>query len=241
MTSTRPVSRRVAIMWAAVGLLAIVGLVALTSWLRLEVQTDDAPPSAGAGVAVVPDDDAVDPLRDEITCPPPPDEEETGLDRRPLPITSTQLYDCPRSYDGRVVQFTGEVVGGLLERRDGIWAQLNDDAYGTSPAGPLPAHRDFRGSNTGVGVLLPPGADRSVHWIGGPGRRGDVLEVAGRFHRTDRATGEVAIIRADEVRVVERGSATEGGDAPRRPVVASIAALLALTAVLLERRVRAGR
>lgn len=240
MTSTRPVARRVALMWTAVALLAVVGLIALTSWLRLEAPTPEDPGPAGATAGVTSDDDAVDPLRDEVSCPPALDDNEVGRSRRPLAITSTQLYDCPRSYDGRIVRYTGEVVGGLLERRHGVWAQLNDDAYGMQ-TGPLPTHRDFRGSNSGVGVLLPPGAGQAVQWIGGPGRRGDVLEVIGRFHRTDRETGEVAIIRADELRLVQRGEAIEAGGTTRRPVVASIAAVLALLAVVLERRVRARR
>ena len=149
-------------------------------------------------------------------------------------VNSNSLYECPQSYDGRRVRFRGEVVGALLRRDTGVWIQLNDDVYAGLPG--LPAHRDQRGGNAGVGVLLPAGMARQVTFIGGPHTRGDVLEVEGTFNRVDSA-GEVAVIRADGATVTARGTQVVDPPLPDRRVAAVAAMILAGTAVAAERAV----
>lgn len=169
--------------------------------------------------------------RDVVACPDPVPREGQARDTTaesalPLRVTSNQLYDCPQAFDGQRVLYRGEVVGALLRRDEGVWAQLNDDVY-AELLGPLPAHRDYRGGNAGVGVLLPADVAAQVRFVGGPQTRGDVLEIQGVFNRID-PTGEVAVIRADG------GHVTADGEPFPDPPLADrrIAALLAVTAAL---------
>ncbi len=234
-----PVPRLTVTGYALVGLLLLIGLIALSDALRLEH------PATGPLTPEVAEED-IDPLREEVPCPVAAGregtdrEQATTLPALPQEVTSNQLYDCPQFYDGQTILYTGEVVGALLARDHGVWSQLNDDVYGDVGA-PLPTHRDFRGGNAGVGVLLPADIAATVGVVGGPGFHGDVLRVTGRFQRVDEATGEVAIIRVASAELVQEGRALEVPDSPARPVVASIAALIALAVTVVERRSRTRR
>jgi hypothetical protein len=182
--------------------------------------------------------------RDELLCPDPQPREgqprgpDTAL-VEPVRVSSNTLFDCPETYDGRAVVYRGEVVGALLERKAGVWTQLNDDVY-AELLGPLPAHRDYRGGNAGVGVLLPHASADLVAFVGGPQTRGDVLEVRGTFHRVD-PTGEVAVIRAVGAEVVADGEPFPDHPLRDRRWAAWFAVVVALALVVTERVVAARR
>lgn len=219
----RPV-RRSRVLVAGIALLIVIAaMIGLAESLR-------HPPPIEPGVpeAQLPGSDP----RDELVCP-------ERLGAGPVTVTSNELFDCPSAFDGRLVRYRGEVVGALLPRAEGTWAQLNDDVY-AELAGPLPGHRDYRGGNAGVGVLLPPDLAAAVSVIGGPQTRGDVFEIVGVFHRVD-ASGEVAVIRARDGQLVTAGGSLADRTLPDRRVAALIAAVIALSLVLAERRARAQR
>ena len=203
-------------------LAALVGLIAGVEALRHPAVVEPVPSPIDDG----------DP-RQPIVCP---DRPPAGIPS----VTSDDLLECPEIYDGVVVRYEGEAVGALLERSDGAWAQLNDDAY-AGDLGPLPAHRDFRGGNAGIGVHLPPRlADRISH-VGGPQRRGDVLTISGTFHRVDRGSGEVAVIRAQRGALTRPGQAIEPAPLVDRRVAGSLTVLAVLVLVVGELVVRRRR
>jgi hypothetical protein len=231
----RPIPRR-RVFAAAVGLLALLGaVIAVGELLRHPYDpASDIPESELAGA---------DP-RDELLCPEPAPREGQQRDlgdepSAPVEVDSNDLYDCPESFDGRRVVYRGEVVGALMDRRDGVWTQLNDDVY-AELLGPLPAHRDYRGGNAGVGVLLPHDTAATVNFVGGPQTRGDVLEVSGIFHRVD-ATGEVAVIRADGAQLVTDGEPFPDPPLIDRRIAAWIAMLVAVGLTIWERVVASRR
>lgn len=225
----RPIPRR-RVAAAALGLAAFFAAVlAAGEVLRHPyTQASDVPESQLAGS---------DP-RDELVCPDPQPREgqrrtpDIGT-TAPVRVTSNELFDCPEAYDGRRVVYRGEVVGALLDRAVGVWSQLNDDVY-AELLGPLPAHRDYRGGNAGVGVLLPHGAVNLVSFIGGPQTRGDVLEVEGTFHRVD-PTGEVAVIHADGAQRMADGEPFPDPPLADRRIAAWLAVVVALALVVIER------
>jgi len=231
----RPIPRRrVAV--AALGLVALFGtVIALGEVLRHpHTQASDIPEAQLAGS---------DP-RDELVCPDPLPREgqrrESDVETTaPVRVTSNDLFDCPEAYDGRRVVYRGEVVGALLERAAGVWTQLNDDVY-AELLGPLPAHRDYRGGNAGVGVLLPHGAVELVSFIGGPQTRGDVLEIHGIFHRVD-PTGEVAVIRVETAELRANGEPLPDPPLTDRRWAAWIAVVVAVALVVAERVVASRR
>lgn len=222
--------RRSLIVGAVVGLAALLAIVALAEGLRHPHPGD-----------LLIDEPLADP-REEVACPEPELAEEQPVDadltlQRPVPpraVSSSDLLDCPESYNRRAVRFQGEVVGGLFRRDGGAWTQLNDDAY-ADLVGPLPAHRNYRGGNSGIGVLLPDDVAEQVTTVGGPRDQGDLLEVVGVFRRVDPATGEVAVIVVDSGEVVREGRPFEDVPLRDRDVAAVVLALLAVGAVVTER------
>jgi hypothetical protein len=226
----RPV-RRIRVLGGAVCLLALLATVVVTGeLLRHPHRAIDVAEEQLAGA---------DP-RDEVTCGAPLPRE--GQRRAPsgeppttVEVSSNNLYDCPQSYDGRRVQYRGEVVGALLRRDIGVWVQLNDDVY-SELLGPLPSHREFRGGNAGVGVLLPAELAARITAIGGPRSRGDIVEVEGTFNRVD-PSGEVAVIRADAGRVTSAGGPNTDPPLTDRRIVAILAVIAASAVVVAERLV----
>lgn len=226
----RPVAR-IRVAAGGLGLLAMIAaVVAVGELLRHPAAPTSVPESELAGS---------DP-RDELVCPEPLPREgqardTTGESPRAVRVSSNDLYDCPQAFDGQRVVYRGEVVGALLARDGGVWSQLNDDVY-AELLGPLPAHRDFRGGNAGVGVLLPPEVAGLVTAVGGPRTRGDVLEVRGTFRRVD-PTGEVAVIRADDGALTTRGGSFDDALLRDRRIAALLAAVVAVATVIGERAV----
>lgn len=119
-------------------------------------------------------------------------------------VRSAQLYNCPRAFDNFNVTYTGEVIGELIRRRGGVWAQVNDDAYALRD-GPLLGHRRMTGFNQGIAVWFPDGTHEQLELIGRHRVRGDVVEIVGRFLRADPRDGGGMTIRAEAVRVVAPG------------------------------------
>lgn len=224
-TPARPVSRARVLVGALVLATALGAVVAGSRALRHPAGEDQ-------GVVEADEQD----VRDDVVCPGPV-ALEADQPRPPVPVTSNDLYACPRTYDGQPVRVQGEVVGALMSRRDGTWTQLNDDPY-AGDLGPLPTHRDFRGSNAGVGVLLPPQVAGQVQAIGGPRARGDVLDVVGTFHRIDEETREAAIIRADTATITRRGGPVDHPPLRLRQVVGVLLAMAAAGMTAAERIAR---
>ncbi|MFA9444324.1 hypothetical protein [Egicoccus sp. AB-alg6-2] len=115
-------------------------------------------------------------------------------------VTTAMVVACPRAFDGHRVVFVGEIVGDLLRRRGGAWTQVNDDAYALE-VGPLPAHGEHRGVNSGLQVWIP---EEHLDGLrpGRPGRRGHVVELTGVVHRADPQDAGGLTLRADEVVIV---------------------------------------
>ncbi|MFA9429794.1 hypothetical protein [Egicoccus sp. AB-alg2] len=141
-------------------------------------------------------------------------------------ITSEHVYACPEAFDGLRVTFVGEAVGELIQRRGGVWVQVNDDDYALS-VGPMGAHRQHRGFNTGLAVWLPDGLHEQIDGVGRPGRRGDILLLEGVLLRADPDDGGGITLRADRLEII---APTVAIDEPLHTPQAVVAAILAVAA-----------
>jgi hypothetical protein len=228
----RPVARLRVLAGFALALALLVGLGAATELLR-------HPPPDGGPIAPPDDGD----VRDEVVCPDPPPREGVDRDEPDLAgvpeVSSGDLLDCPQTFDGAIVRYSGEVVGAVLRRRDGAWLQLNDDVYAEA-LGPLPAHRDYRGGNAGIGVFVERDLADDIAFVGGPAAQGDIVGVVGVYHRVDAVSGEVAVIRPITAEISLPGRPFEHAPLRDRRLVALLLAPIAGGLVLLE-RVLAGR
>lgn len=228
----RPIPKRRTTLASVLALaLLLVGMLALVNLLRH--------PFPGGQVTLPPP--VTDDPRAEIDCPTTVPVEgseraapEAGPGGPPELVSSNALYDCPEAWHGRRVVYRGEAVGAVLRRDAGAWVQLNDDIY-AGDLGPLPAHRDFRGGNAGVGVLIPLELADGIERVGGPRDRGDIVEVTGVFQRVDPVSREVAVILAEGGDVVARGAPVSDPVLVDRAVAAVVLALLAAALAVAER------
>lgn len=155
-------------------------------------------------------------------------------------VTSYQLFNCPRAFDRLTVSFTGEVIGELINRRGGVWVQVNDDPYALT-YGPLVGHSAHVGFNSGVAVWLPDGTHEFIETLGRPATRGDVIRIVGTFYRADPQNGGSLTIRAASSELVAPGFVIDEPLHTLQLVVAIVLgglALAALTFAQLARRRR---
>lgn len=237
MSRRRPVSRQ-AVLQVLVALGVLFLVVLGTTWIQRSGPTVDRSPT--------PQLDEGLPETELITCErtlPSADEETDEEEAIVGPVgrvTSEAANSCPRRFDGRLVSYVGEVVGDVLRRDGGAWVLMNDDGYALD-VGPLPAHREWAGTNAGLAVWLPDELLPVVHVPGRRGVRGDVLEIEGIFQRQDPTDGGGLSIRAVEATLV---SAAKEIDQPLHVpqlIAAGIAAAAAIGLTIRERAVRRAR
>ena len=152
-------------------------------------------------------------------------------------IAADQVTACPIAFDGLEVTYIGEVVGEILPREGGAWAQVNDDPYALE-FGPVQGHREHAGFNTGLSVWLPGDTADQIEHLGRPYMRGDVIEVAGTVHRADPDDGGGLTVRASDVSVIAEGVEVDPPFHLMQAIVAAGLAIAAIAAVTLAWRKR---
>lgn len=151
-------------------------------------------------------------------------------------VTSSQVFRCPEAFDDLEVAFAGEVIGDVLQRPDGAWVQVNDDAYALE-TGPLIDHRQRSGYNTGMSVWLPTGLHERVGGVGNADQRGDVILVRGLLDRTDPDDGGGITVRADQIQILAPSAEIEAPFHTLQATIAGLLAALAMASVVWARRV----
>jgi hypothetical protein len=180
------------------------------------------------------------PAAEVVTCERTlPDRPVVAGGERPAPVgrvESGEVIRCPDAFDGHVVVFIGEVIGDVLLRDGGAWVLMNDDPYALE-VGPLDAHGEFRGTNSGLSVWLEGDLVDLVEQPGGSHWRGDVLRLRGVVRRADPADGGGLTLRAFDGRRL--APAVELSRPVNRPqaVAALLLGLAALGMVGYERAV----
>ncbi len=149
-------------------------------------------------------------------------------------VTSTQVYLCPLAYDGLEVTYVGEVVGELLPRDGGAWAQVNDDSYALQ-TGPMVGHRERTGFNTGMTVWLDDELADRITAPGRPALRGDVVLLTGTLLRTDPEDAGGITLRATGLETLAEPLVIEPPLHRIQVVVALVMALLAVAATMWAR------
>ena len=135
-------------------------------------------------------------------------------------VSSAMILACPVRFDGLRVSYTGELVGDLLHRDGGAWVMVNDDDYAIT-YGPLPTHREYQGTNSGLSVWLPDDLLDEVTGLGRPDQRGDVVQLEGAVLRTDPDDGGGLTLRADRIEVLRPAEGlAEPFDRPRAALAA---------------------
>jgi hypothetical protein len=220
-------------------LLVLPALLLVALLVGLHVVDQLHPRPVDPGLAVDADVVGAAPV-DTVTCD---RTDPSTVDRARPPdgvarLTSAQVYACPEAYDGRRIRYVGELVGDLLPRPDGSWVQVNDDDYALE-VGPLPGHRDLRGTNSGLAVWLPDELGHVATGLGRPDQRGEVVTLEGTLLRTDPDDGDGLTLRADRIEVLAPAVAVEE-PLDRPQLWFAVGASLAAAGAWLARRRAAG-
>ena len=81
------------------------------------------------------------------------------------PISSTELINNAKQYDGKVIDYRGEVIGDIMIRGQYAWVNIND------------------GQNA-IGIWATKVLIKNIIYKGSYGFKGDVVEIMGIFHRS---------------------------------------------------------
>lgn len=79
-------------------------------------------------------------------------------------ISSSELIKNAKEYDGKLIVYSGEVIGDVMSRGEFAWVNIND------------------GENA-LGVWMSAALAKEIKFMGNYKSRGDRLEMVGVFHR----------------------------------------------------------
>lgn len=105
-------------------------------------------------------------------------------------VSSNDLIDHAKDYDGQTVVYEGEVLGDILYREDHAWLAVSD------------------GNNT-IGVYVTVEQAKQISVVGGYGKRGDTIRVVGIFHRACAEHGGDLDIHANNVAILDAGKSVQ--------------------------------
>jgi hypothetical protein len=101
-------------------------------------------------------------------------------------ISSDELIQNAREYDGKEIVFQGEVIGDIMKRGDFCWVNISD------------------GKNA-LGIFLDKSVLSDIMFSGDYNRIGDMVEVRGIFHRSCLEHGGDLDIHASHVSKIRNG------------------------------------
>jgi hypothetical protein len=101
-------------------------------------------------------------------------------------ISSTDLINNAKQYDGKVVDYRGEIIGDIMIRGQYAWININD---GQNAIGMW-----------GLKTLI-----KDIVYKGGYGFNGDVVKITGKFNRSCPEHGGDLDIHAQIIRKVTNG------------------------------------
>lgn len=102
------------------------------------------------------------------------------------PLSSTELINTAKSYDGRIVSYEGEIIGDVMKRATGAWININD------------------GENA-IGIWGSSSVAKDIIYTGSYKSFGDKVEVTGIFHRACPEHGGDLDIHAQSLRKINSG------------------------------------
>lgn len=130
------------------------------------------------------------------------------------PVSSVELINSAKEYDGKEVVYQGEVIGDIMRRKSFVWANVND------------------GKNA-VGIWIKADLVKDITYTGSYKSQGDRVEVAGVFHRACIEHGGDADIHATALRLVCPGSPIQEKLVPEKKELAMVLlGILGLTWIL---------
>ncbi len=124
-------------------------------------------------------------------------------------ISGNDLVENAKLYDGKTIEFQGEVIGDIMARGKHAWLNVND-------------------GSRAIGIWTSKELTQKIKHIGGYRYLGDKIKVIGVFNRACSQHGGDLDIHATEISILERGEKIEH---PVNPVKAALALILFVAAL----------
>lgn len=102
------------------------------------------------------------------------------------PVSSTELINNAKQYDGKKVVYEGEVIGEIMLRKDFAWLNVND-------------------GNSAIGVWAQKGLIKDIFYTGSYKVKGDWIEIAGIFNRACLTHGGDLDVHAQGIKKIDSG------------------------------------
>ncbi|MBM3248568.1 MAG: DNA-binding protein [Candidatus Omnitrophica bacterium] len=106
------------------------------------------------------------------------------------PLTSQELIERAKEYDGKTISYLGEAIGDVMYRGDFAWVNVND------------------GSNA-IGIWVKKDLAEKITLTGSYKFIGDTILVEGRFNRSCLEHGGDLDIHANSLTIIKNGSKVE--------------------------------
>lgn len=104
-------------------------------------------------------------------------------------ISSTELINNAKQYDGKTVVYAGEVIGDVMRRGDFAWININD-------------------GKSALGIWINYSLVKDIVYTGSYKSRGDIVEITGIFQRACPQHGGDLDIHAQAIRKMSSGMPT---------------------------------
>lgn len=129
-------------------------------------------------------------------------------------ISSVDLINSAKQYDGKEIDYKGEVIGDVMVRGKFAWINVND------------------GKNA-IGIWLAKDLAKEVSYAGSYKTKGDIIEAKGIFNRTCALHGGDLDIHASSLQVIQKGEKVEEIISPRKIKVALAFLIICLTLTVI--------
>ena len=147
-------------------------------------------------------------------------------------VSSTELVEHPKKYDGKTVTFRGEAVGDIMIRGDYAWVSLNDDSY--RPA-KVVKEQKLAGYNSGHSIWIKKEEAQKITHLGSYRHAGDIVKITGIFNRACTQHGGDMDIHATNLDVVKRGYALNRSLEGPKSLAVLVLLILTVTLFLANR------
>ncbi|KPU43772.1 hypothetical protein OXPF_26320 [Oxobacter pfennigii] len=101
-------------------------------------------------------------------------------------ISSNDLIDKAKEYDGKEVIYTGEVIGDVMKRGDYAWINVFD-------------------GNNSIGLWIPYSDGQKISIAGSYSHKGDIVRARGIFNRACSQHGGEPDIHIERLEILEKG------------------------------------
>jgi hypothetical protein len=130
-----------------------------------------------------------------------------------LTVSGNDLVENANLYDGKTVEYQGEVVGDIMARGDHVWLNVNDGTLA-------------------IGIWAKKELAQGINLAGSYEYIGDRVLVQGVFHRACAEHGGDLDIHAEKISLVAPGKKIEH-DVKEGKIVIAVLLLIAILAVIL--------